>query len=162
MIDLIKIVDGAAQAYSFEQLKRDNPTTGFPASPHNMDLTPYGVAIVHNVQPTHDPMMQNIAKGVPALVAGKWVNEWLVTDKPIETIRAAMTCTQLQGKLAIGETLWGEVITYRDTHASWSERMIIDNSADWRRASEDIQYIGHLLGVTGLEMDDLFRLAVTL
>jgi hypothetical protein len=162
MIDLIKIVDGVTQAYSFEQLKRDNPTTGFPASPHNVDLTHYGVAIVRNVQPTHDRMTQNIAKGVPALMGGKWVNEWLVTDKPIETIRAAMTCTQLQGKLAIGETLWGEVITYRDTHASWPEKIIIDNSADWRRTSEDIQYIGHLLGVTDLEMDDLFRLAVTL
>jgi hypothetical protein len=80
----------------------------------------------------------------------------------IATIRAAMTCTQLQGKLAIGETLWSEVITYRDTHASWPEKIIIDNSADWRRTSEDIQYIGHLLGVTDLEMDDLFRLAVTL
>jgi hypothetical protein len=101
----------------------------------------------------------------------KWADGWLVVDPPIapspveltiEQIRAAMTCTQLQGKLAIGETLWGKVITYRDTYASWAEKMIIDNSADWRRTSEDIQYIGHLLGVKDLEMDDLFRLAVTL
>jgi hypothetical protein len=88
MIDLIRIVDGSPLAYSFEQLKRDNPKTGFGASPHNVDLAAHGVAIVLNVQPTYDPMMQNIRKGVPALMGGKWVNEWLVTDKPIETIRA--------------------------------------------------------------------------
>jgi hypothetical protein len=87
MIDLIKIVDGTARAYSFEQLKRDNPKTGFGASPHNVDLAAHGVAIVRNVLPSHDPMMQDIDKGSPKLVGGKWVNEWLVTDKPIETIR---------------------------------------------------------------------------
>jgi hypothetical protein len=161
MIDLIKIVDGVAQAYSFEQLKRDNPKTGFGASPHNVDLSAHGVAIVRNVQPSHDPETQNINKGVPALVAGKWVNEWRVTDKPIETTRAAMTCTPLQGKLALGETLWGKVVAYKDT-ATWSEQMVIDDSAMWRRTSQDIQFIGYLIGVTDLEMDDLFRLAVTL
>jgi hypothetical protein len=102
----------------------------------------------------------------------KWDGSaWLLVDPPIapspveltiEQIRASMTCTQLQGQLAIGEALWGEVTTYRDTHASWSERMIIDNSADWKRTGKLILLLGDMLGVTDLEMDDLFRLAVTL
>jgi hypothetical protein len=111
----------------------------------------------------------------PALADGqsaRWDGiAWLVVDPPIvpepveltiEQIRAGMSCTQLQGKLAIGETLWGEVITYRDTHASWSERMIIDNSAGWHRTSKVIVLLGKVLGVTDLEMDDLFRLAAAL
>lgn len=84
-----------------------------------------------------------------------------ISDVTIEVIRAGMTCTPLQGKLALGEALWGKVMAYRDT-ASWAEQMVIDDSAVWGRTSQDIQFIGYLVGVTDLEMDDLFRLAVTL
>tara|TARA_R110000782_G_scaffold106459_1_gene194672 strand:- start:2675 stop:3160 length:486 start_codon:yes stop_codon:yes gene_type:complete len=161
MIDLIKVVDGSPVAYSFDQLKRDNPTTSFPASPHNVDLGFYGVAAVRNVQPSHDPATQSNSKGVTALVDGVWVNEWLVADKPIGSIREGMTCTPLQGKLAIGETLWAGVVTYSET-APWVQRMVIESASNWHRTSQDIQFIGYLLGVTDIEMDDLFRLAVTL
>lgn len=75
--------------------------------------------------------------------------------------RASMACTPLQGKLAIGETLWAGVVTYSDT-SPWAQKMVIESASNWHRTSEDIQFIGYLLGVTDLEMDDLFRLAVTL
>tara|TARA_R110000737_G_scaffold313711_1_gene323259 strand:+ start:427 stop:876 length:450 start_codon:yes stop_codon:yes gene_type:complete len=83
-------------------------------------------------------------------------SEALLTEE-----RASMTCTPLQGKFALGEALWGKVLAYRDT-ATWPEQMVIDDSAMWGRTSQDIQFIGYIVGVTDLEMDDLFRLAVTL
>ena len=75
--------------------------------------------------------------------------------------REGMSCTALQGKLAIGEDLWTEVVAYRDT-APWSQKMVIDSSDVWHRNSEDIQFLGYLLGVTDEQMDNLFRFAVTL
>ena len=85
----------------------------------------------------------------------------IAPELALATERAGMACTPLQGKLAIGEILWGKVMAYRDT-ATWVEQMVIDDSAMWRRTSQDIQFIGYLIGVTDLEMDDFFRLAITL
>ena len=79
----------------------------------------------------------------------------------IEQERAGMSCTPLQGKLAIGEDIWTEVVAYRDT-APWAQKMVIDSSDVWHRNSEDIQFLGYLLGVTDEQMDNLFRFAVTL
>ncbi len=75
--------------------------------------------------------------------------------------RAGMSCTPLQGKLAIGETLWTGVVAYSAT-APWAQQMVVDSSDVWCRNSQDIQFIGYLLGVTDEQMDNLFRLAVTL
>lgn len=83
------------------------------------------------------------------------------TEAMLIAERANMTCTPLQGKLAIGETLWTNVVNYRD-NAPWAQQMVIDSADVWHRNSQDIQFIGYLLGVTDAQMDDLFRLAVTL
>ena len=85
----------------------------------------------------------------------------LNTEVMLIAERATMSCTPLQGKLAIGETLWTNVVAYSAT-APWAQKMVIDSSDKWYRNSEDIQFIGYLLGVTDAQMDDLFRLAVTL
>jgi len=75
--------------------------------------------------------------------------------------REGMSCTPLQGKLAIGETLWTDVVAYSAT-APWAQQMVIDSANTWHRNSEDIQFIGYLLGVTDEQMDNLFRFAATL
>ena len=74
--------------------------------------------------------------------------------------RTAMTCTPLQGILTLGETEWGKVLAYRDTYATWAEKVIIDSALDWRRLSENIAFFGYLLGYTDEQTDDLFRAAM--
>tara|TARA_R110000868_G_scaffold383564_1_gene650547 strand:- start:7473 stop:7898 length:426 start_codon:yes stop_codon:yes gene_type:complete len=74
--------------------------------------------------------------------------------------RAGMTCSKMQGILTLGEAKWGEVMAYRDT-ASWAEQMVIDSATDWHRNSQNIQFIGYLVGYTDAEMDDLFIAAAS-
>ena len=69
--------------------------------------------------------------------------------------RAAMVISPLQGILTLGETEWGKVLAYRDT-ASWAEKVVIDNAADWVRTSQNIAFFGYLLGYTDEQMDALF------
>ena len=73
--------------------------------------------------------------------------------------RASWVCTQMQGILALGESNWSRVLLYRDT-ASWAEKVIIDSAQDWRRNSENLQFIGHILGFKDEQMDSLFEVAL--
>ena len=72
------------------------------------------------------------------------------------TVRAAMpTISPMQGILTLGETEWDKILAYRET-ATWQERIVIDNAADWFRTSENIAFFGHLLDYTDEQMDALF------
>jgi hypothetical protein len=71
--------------------------------------------------------------------------------------RDQMTCTKTQGILTLGETKWVEVLAYRDlATTSWAEKMIIDSATDWHRTSQNIQFIGYLVGYTDEQMDAMF------
>ena len=71
--------------------------------------------------------------------------------------RAQMVCSKMQGILTLGETKWGEVLTYRDlATTTWSERMTIDSATEWHRTSQSIQFIGYLVGYTDEQMDAMF------
>ena len=74
---------------------------------------------------------------------------------------AKLSCTKMQGILTLGETKWGEVLAYRD-HAdtTWAQKMIIDSAQDWRRISENIKFIGYLIGFDNDQMDAMFIEAV--
>lgn len=78
----------------------------------------------------------------------------------LQASRERMVCSRMQGILALGETNWQEILDYRDEHASWAARMVIDGASEWRRTSEDIAFFGFLLNFTDIEMDDLFTLAM--
>ena len=87
----------------------------------------------------------------------------------LDAARQAMSCSKMQGILTLGETKWGEVLLYRDQEfvagkgpvpdqpaTTWAEKTVIDSAQDWRRTSQNIQFIGHLLGYTDAEMDAMF------
>jgi len=81
-----------------------------------------------------------------------------IPQPTIEERRARMVITPLQGILTLGEVEWGKVLTYRET-ATWGEKVIIDNAADWVRTSENIAFFGYLLDYTDEDMDALFTQA---
>jgi hypothetical protein len=93
-------------------------------------------------------------------------NGWTVLDQRPEPDHAAilarkrqgMSCSKMQGILTLGETAWGEVLTYRET-ASWAEQMVIDSAQDWNRTSENIAFFGWLLDYTDAQMDTMFTAA---
>jgi hypothetical protein len=98
----------------------------------------------------------------PTIVDGASVFGWTVRAKTADELaekltneRQAMSCSKMQGILTLGETSWGEVLTYRET-ASWSERMVIDSAQDWNRTSQNIAFFGYLLNYTDTQMDAMF------
>lgn len=78
----------------------------------------------------------------------------------IDDIRSRMVCSPMQGKLALGQAEWAKIEAYRDTEATWAQRIVIDSAQEWRRGSQDIQFFGYLLQYTDEQMDALFTAAM--
>jgi len=78
-------------------------------------------------------------------------------EAPIPNPRSLMSCTSLQGKIALGAEEWAKVIAYRDEpETPFSVVVTINDSPIWNRLSTDISLIGWALDYTGPEMDELF------
>ncbi len=76
--------------------------------------------------------------------------------------RAGMTCSCLQGRLVLGEATCTAIDAMAaDTATPWAMRQTILNAIEWRRTSQAMTELGYLLGFTDVQMDDLFRLAMT-
>ena len=153
MIELVKVTDGVASAYSFERFRGDFNTTG-RADKH---LNPRGVYRVDNLsKPKTDFGFRAVAWGFPRLVNGFWTAGWDVIEMSEAEARATIApISPLQGILTLGEAEWGKVLAYRET-ATWSEKVVIDNAADWVRTSQNIAFFGHLLDYTDEQMDAMF------
>ena len=76
--------------------------------------------------------------------------------------RAAMICSRLQGRLVLGEaTCTALDAMAADPATPWAMRQTIANAIEWRRTSQAMTELGYLLGYTDTQMDDLFRIAMT-
>ena len=76
--------------------------------------------------------------------------------------RAAMVCSRLQGRLVLGEETCNALDAIaNDDLTPWAMRQTIQNAIEWRRTSQAMTELGYLLGYTDEQMDDLFRLAMT-
>ena len=76
--------------------------------------------------------------------------------------REGMVCTRLQAMLALGEARWGAV-TAALAAQPWDVRARFNDATEWRRLNPLVIMLGgQVLGLTEAQLDDLFRLAVTL
>jgi hypothetical protein len=90
-----------------------------------------------------------------------WVANIASSAEALHQERLGMICSPLQGKLALGEAQWNKILEYRST-ASWAEQVIIDSAQEWKRLSENIKFFQYLLNYTDEQVDDLFRVALTI
>jgi len=81
--------------------------------------------------------------------------------------RDGMSCTPIQGILALGEENWNTIQGYRDRRAPngnpmtpWAERVVIDKAQTWKRNSTRIAGFQTILQFTDAQVDDLFRTAM--
>ena len=93
---------------------------------------------------------------------GAWV--YLAPD-PAEVLtaeRADMKCSRLQGRLVLGEATCDAIDAIAvDDLTPWAMRQTIRNAIEWNRTSQAMTELGYLLGYSDTQMDDLFRLAMT-
>jgi hypothetical protein len=78
----IKLVDGVAAPYGWRDLKRDNPSIDAPQNLTDLELTDYGVHVVHVPAAPNVDDGQYIDNGGYAEVDGVWTQLWVT--KPIE------------------------------------------------------------------------------
>lgn len=65
--------------YSFEELRRDNPGTSFPAEPTLAALAEWGVfPVVQTQMPASNPVTQTVVEDTPIQIDGVWVQVWEV------------------------------------------------------------------------------------
>ena len=96
------------------------------------------------------------------LIDGAWVTP--VPDPAIALAdeRANMKCSRLQGRLVLGEVTCDAIDAIAaDDLTPWAMRQTILNAIEWNRTSQAMTELGFLLGYTDTQMDDLFRLAMT-
>lgn len=86
--------------------------------------------------------------------------------QPVPTIadeRASMECSPLQGKLALGEQRWSIVEdVLADPNTPWAMKQTITSASQWRRLSQSMDEFRWVLNMTDEEVDDMFRLAMTI
>jgi hypothetical protein len=76
--------------------------------------------------------------------------------------RAAMVCSRLQGRLVLGEATCAALDAMAaDPTTPWAMRQTIAHAIEWRRTSQAMTELGYLLGYSDAQMDELFRLAMT-
>lgn len=74
-----------------------------------------------------------------------------------------MTCSRMQGILALGEARRSAVLTYRDeSTTTFAARAIIDGASVWLRNSQNIVFFVWLLGLDDVQVDRLFEAAMAI
>lgn len=82
-------------------------------------------------------------------------------EEILERERAAMKCSRRQGKLALGEEKWNEVLSIADDpEMPWGLRVAVHDTYEWHRNSEEMSALIWAMGLTPEEADDLFRAAM--
>jgi hypothetical protein len=85
----IKVLNGKVEKYPYtiKQLKADLKTVSFSSNPTEETLGKFGV---FKVIETEKPLVtdaQIVKEGLPELVAGKWVQTWIVSDVSAEKLK---------------------------------------------------------------------------
>jgi hypothetical protein len=96
---------------------------------------------------------------VQTVEADRVLRTTTISNIPIEEIRAGMSCSKMQGVLTLGEANWSKVMAFYTTDATWVQKPVIDSAGQWQRVSENIQFIGYLIGFNDEQMDSLFTTA---
>ena len=160
MIELVKVTNGFASAYSREQFRGDYHTTGTSDSIMN----PHGVYRVDNLPaPQVDFGFKAVAWGFPRLVNGFWTAGWDVEELLIADKRILMVCSRQQGKLALGQEEWTKVLSLLDHEETpWGLRVAISDTTVWNRTDEDMAALVWAMNMSDEEADSMFILAMTL
>ena len=86
----IKVTNGQAEPYSFEQLRKDNPQVSFPQAPSAESLAEYGVFIAQAAEsPTHAANEAIEDAGFLELADGTWEQAWRVRPMTEQELAAA-------------------------------------------------------------------------
>lgn len=161
----------AQYPYSATDLIRSKPDVSWPVGVLPDDLlSQFGVLPVRRISPPiYDPATQHLTEGQPEQKDNTWVQTWIITDKTPEEIaseinqwRSSTSVTPLQIRRAL------RTVGLLDDITSFVEAAPVEVREAWEyaiqidRTNEMIVNAALTLGMSEEEVDDLFRLALTL
>lgn len=123
--------------------------------------------IPYTLDPSDTDQTVDNAALLAAMQSNTDVADYVVPTPPaaaelLAAERAAMKCSRLQGRLVLGEATCDALDAMAaDTLTPWAMRQTIQNAIEWKRTSQAMTELGYLLGYTDTQMDDLFRVAMT-
>lgn len=90
---------------SHSDVRADFPLVSLPSSLTDEMLASIGVQPVEQATPGHNPIAQSATELPPALVGGKWVQQWQITDLSPEQAAANRAATRAAAALQIDEAV---------------------------------------------------------
>lgn len=86
---LLKTEAGAVSRYpySYQRLKLDHPRVSLPITPDPELLANFSVFPVQETSKPEPGWMQRVEEAIPLFLDGQWVQQWNVTDMPVEDIQ---------------------------------------------------------------------------
>lgn len=159
--------------HSEQDIRAANPNTSFPVP----FVAPEGYAYVFPAPATYDPVTQTATETTPEqTVLGHWEQRWTVTDKSAEQVAAESETARIasipkqvtmrQARLALLAA--GHLANVNNAINSMSEPSKSAALIEWEyaavveRNSGLVPAMGAALGMTEIQLDDLFILAATL
>lgn len=150
--------------YTLTDLRRDNPGVSFPRDMTNFDTSDWHC---YPVQPTDAPSAPGkiAERAAPELVDGVWHERWTLVDAPpspvpqlVEMAQARLALLQagLLSQVDAAIDAIPEAAQREAARVEWEYRTVV------RRDSQLVISLGASLGLTGEQIDELFRQAAGL
>lgn len=158
-----KVTDGAATAYTLDQVKADNPNVSFPVVVSDATLAEYNVyPLNHDSQTVFDI----VARGPIEQRDGAWWQTYTGRNKTAEEKRLTMVVTMRQARLALADQGYLSVVTdaialipepdKSKIEIEWEYASTVERTSAW------VSTLQPALGLNDEQMDALFDLAKTL
>jgi hypothetical protein len=155
--------------YSLRELSLDNPRTSFPNTVGASQLIEWGVFDVAQVpRPTYDPLTHAIREVNPVLVDGAWTQQWEICPLSAEEIEAkriaAVPASVSPRQIRQALTRAGLRVSVETAVAAGDQDLKDwwEFATEFQRNNQHVVDMGAALGVSELQLDDLFTLAGSL
>lgn len=158
--------------YSIAQLKKDNPNTSFPIRPTEDLLNSFDVkSVLPGEMPEYNSLTQRIEQDTPAYDQENqlWYQNWKVINLSEEEIainiknkRQNAFLTRMEFMLALEEAgLYDEVENAMlSDDVDKKTKIMWNNASQFERMHPNLISLGHTLGHTDEQMDDIFGLTL--
>lgn len=166
MSNFAKVIDDILVEHPYTQfaLRRDNPSTAFPAVVDMAAMGEFGVVpVAPSAPPTINPITETLTEGSPVLVDDVWTQQWTVTARtPPSTVRRK----QARMALVLSGTQLADVQLAIDAIEDATQRTLAqiawEDATHFDRDDPFLVQLATALGLDESDLDGLFLLASTL
>lgn len=165
-----RVTPTGPERYTLTDLRRAYPQVLFPIEPSLDELAMYGVyPLLATDSPGYDPAAQTLEEATPVQIDGVWTQQWTVRAPTLEELktRVPTVVTMRQARLALLQSnllsqVEAAIAAIEDAVQRQAVQIEWEYAAEVNREHPWVQSLATALGLTEVQLDDLFTLAATL